>query len=600
MNRADVTERDIIAIGHATFRLVGGELQEYVDTGDVGLEARELMVTRDGKTLLDHVSFPVGGSTLVGVIGPSGAGKSTLVGALTGMRPADSGTVLYDNRDLYRDFAELRHRIGYVPQKDIVHTQLTPRTALRYAAELRFPSDTDKADRAVRVNEVLDELSLTDRADLPAKKLSGGQVKRVNTALELLTRPSLLFLDEPTSGLDPGLDAQVMEQMRDMAHDSGRTIIVVTHSVDNLHTCDRLLVLVPGGKVAYYGPPQDALTYFGQPRWADVFRAFHEQQDRDWAGEFRRSQEHALNVAGPMLPRPPRAQRLDRHESEREAPPPRRGRVRQLRTLTRRYVRLITADRLYLGSIVLAPFILGLFVWLTQVARGLNVGTVTNPNPGAEETLLVLMITACLAGVFNSIREVVKERDIYVRERAAGLSPAAYLASKVLVLGVIAVYQAVVMTVIGTLGHKLPPSGSFLHHWPLLELILATILLEFSSTCLGLLVSTVVSSSDVAMQVLIVPVMIQIVFSGAIFALTGLTMWLSWFVPGSWGMAALASTANLNVLNTMMGVAPDFLWNHTPRVWLSNTGMMLVWSAVYVLAAWSLLLDKPGPRRRRR
>ncbi len=81
---------------------------------------------------------------LLGVIGPSGAGKSTLLGALTGMRPATEGTVLYDGRDLYKNYAELRHRIGLVPQENILHTQLSARRALGYAAELRFPRDTSR------------------------------------------------------------------------------------------------------------------------------------------------------------------------------------------------------------------------------------------------------------------------------------------------------------------------------------------------------------------------------------------------------------------------------------------------------------------------
>jgi ABC transport system ATP-binding/permease protein len=332
--QAEISEEDIIGIGHATFRLAGGELREYVDTGDVSLEARDLTVVLGGKTLVEHVSFPVGGRSLVAVIGPSGAGKSTLLRALSGMRPADTGSVLYDNRDLYRDFAELRHRIGFVPQKDIVHTLLSPRTALGYAAEFRFPSDTRKDERANRVDDVLDQLSLTDRADAPAKELSGGQQKRANVALELLTKPSLLFLDEPTSGLDPGLDAQFMEQMRDLAHeDDGRTIIVVTHSVENLHTCDRLLVLVRGGKVAYYGPPQDALAYFGQSRWADVFRAFEEKSDRDWAGEFRQSREYARRVVSPMIART----RTPRAGRQSLVPPSGRGWGRRLHTLTRRF-----------------------------------------------------------------------------------------------------------------------------------------------------------------------------------------------------------------------------------------------------------------------
>ena len=147
------------------------------------------------------------------------------------------------------------------------------------------------------------ELGLTKHANTRADRLSGGQLKRVNVAQELLTKPSLLFLDEPTSGLDPGLDKSVMEQMRDLAHD-GRTVIVVTHSVANLDTCDRLLVLVPGGKVAFYGPPDEGLAYFGLPGWAEVFQAFEHYPDRDWAAEFVGSPAHAQYVLG-QRPKPP-------------------------------------------------------------------------------------------------------------------------------------------------------------------------------------------------------------------------------------------------------------------------------------------------------
>ena len=95
---APVTENDLIAVGPATFRLVGEELQEFIDTGDISLSARDLTVTLpSGRVLLDHVSFPLGERCLLGVIGPSGAGKSTLLGALTGMAPANGGGVLYDN-----------------------------------------------------------------------------------------------------------------------------------------------------------------------------------------------------------------------------------------------------------------------------------------------------------------------------------------------------------------------------------------------------------------------------------------------------------------------------------------------------------------------
>src|SRR5204862_157048 len=184
-----------------------------------------------------------------------------------------------------------------------------------------------KAERNRRVDEVLAELSLTAHADTRTDRLSGGQQKRVNVALELMTKPSLLFLDEPTSGLDPGLDKSVMEMMSGLAKD-GRTVIVVTHSVANLDICDRLLVLVPGGKVAYFGPPQDGLKHFAKPGWAEVFQSFDAEPGRDWAGEYRRSawyQQYVLSAVdgrGPSAARPPRV-RPARRPRVRPAHPPR-------------------------------------------------------------------------------------------------------------------------------------------------------------------------------------------------------------------------------------------------------------------------------------
>ncbi len=310
VDRAVVEAGDIIGIGHSAFSLVGDVLQEFVDTGEVSLDVQDLEVHvgrsgRGRKTLLDKVSFPVGEKCLLGVVGPSGAGESTLLNALTGLRPADTGTVLYDGRDLYRDFAELRQRIGLVPQDDILHSQLTVRKALGYAAELRFPQAAAKAERQARVSEVIHEPGLEQRVDQPIHSLSGGQRKRVSVALELLTKPSLLFLDEPTSGLDPGMDRSVMHMLRGLA-DDGRTVIVVTHSVLSLEVCDRLLVLAPGGRIAYYGPPDDALAFFGFEEWPEAVEAFENDRDRDWATTYADSPFHRQYIAGasaqPQLP----------------------------------------------------------------------------------------------------------------------------------------------------------------------------------------------------------------------------------------------------------------------------------------------------------
>ncbi|MFC8359873.1 FHA domain-containing protein [Streptomyces griseorubiginosus] len=563
---------DIVGIGHSAFCLVGDTLQEYVDTGEVSLDVQDLTVAVDHgrKTLLDHVSFPVGEKCLLAVVGPSGAGKSTLLNALTGQRPADHGTVLYDGRDLYRDYAELRQRIGLVPQDDILHAQLTVRSALSYAAELRFPQDTAKAERRARVDEVIRELGLEQRAGQPVHSLSGGQRKRVSVALELLTKPSLLFLDEPTSGLDPGMDRSVMHMLRGLA-DDGRTVIVVTHSVLSLDVCDRLLVLAPGGRIAYYGPPEDALPYFGFTQWPEAFEAFERDQDRDWAGDFRLSAfRHQYVTEATAQPRTPRS------EPVIIAPPPRpRSRGAQLGTLIRRYAAALSADRTFLAIMIALPFVMG------AMARALAGSRLTQDT--AMNALLILCVGGVLTGAANAVRELVKERVIYQRERAVGLSRSAYLMSKVVVLGTITVVQAVVLTLVALLGVDLnAPGGEGVLMPPLVEITIAVALLAFTAMMLGLLVSALVRKEEVTMPLLVLLAIVQVVFCGALLKLHGVPglEQLSWLVPSRWALGAMAGTIGLAriVPGDLTG---DPLFKHSAGVWLLNIGMLVVLSALF-------------------
>jgi len=591
---AVVAEQDVIGVGHALLRLDGDTLVEYTDSGDVSFQATDVVVTRSGRRLLDGISFALDERCLLAVVGPSGAGKSTLLGALTGLAPADSGQVSYAGRDLYEGYDELRQRIGLVPQDDILHPQLTVRRALRYAARLRFPADTPSAQRNQRVDEVIDELGLTKQATQRISTLSGGQRKRTSVALELLTRPSLLFLDEPTSGLDPGMDKSVMHTLRGLA-DDGRTVVVVTHSPTQLELCDRLLVLASGGQLAYFGPPSEALRYFGQRDYADMFLLLDREQEINWTERFRNSPEGARYLpatqSGPGRPR----------RANPPAPPPRQQpALAQLWVLCRRYLAVIAADRAYAVFLALLPLVLSLFARLVPGDAGLSMpAKALERGPGGPQQLLLVLVVACaFMGFSASFRELVKERAIFRREQAIGLSLAAYLGSKLVVLGMIVAVQAVLFGLLGTLGQKPPPDPVLLSDGTA-EIIVALVAVTVSIMVLGLLVSALIANVDRGMPLLVLVLMLQLVLCGMLFPLSGRAALeqLSWLVPARWGFAMGAGTAGFP---PQLGAAElDPLWKPSRGVWLLDLTMLATLTAVFLLLTWRRLRRlRPGPKQR--
>ncbi|WP_190124828.1 ABC transporter ATP-binding protein/permease [Streptomyces inusitatus] len=573
---------DIVGVGHSAFRIVGDRLEEFVDTGEISFSARHLTVTVDGgKQILRDVSFGVPEKSLIGVIGPSGSGKSTLLKALTGYRPANQGDVLYDNRSLYKQFAELRQRIGLVPQDDILHKELTVRKALRYAAKLRFPGDTAETEREARIEEVLRELKLDIHKDKKVTSLSGGQRKRVSVALELLTKPSLIFLDEPTSGLDPGMDRDVMQLLRGLA-DDGRTVLVVTHSVAELQLCDKLLVMAPGGAVAYFGPPEEALNFFGYTTWADVFSAFENYRDYDWSGRWRGSQHYQMYAADidAVAPQPVAV------PPQRIRPPKPQSWGAQLWTLMRRYVSVIASDKGFLGLMVILPAVLGLVSVVIPADFGLAAPDdgKSRFNGDAGTIMLILTVGMCFSGAANSVRELIKERVIYERERATGLSRSAYLMSKVIVLGLITAFQGVILCGIGFAPRALPAEGLIMP--PAVELCLVVIALGFTSMMFGLVISSLVRTAEKTMPLLVMFAIVQVVFTGILFKVYG-SLGLeqfAWLMPSRWAIAGVGTTLDLGVLMPPWDPKNpgdlDPLWEHSAGQWGLNVTVLLAMGVI--------------------
>jgi ABC-type multidrug transport system ATPase subunit len=223
----------------------------------------------------------------IAVIGPSGAGKSTLMKSLNGFVPANSGYILMNGVDFYSHFDEFRTVIGYVPQDDIVHTQITVEKALFYSTLLRVP-DMKKDAIYKRIYSILEQLEIEKRAQAKIKVLSGGERKRVNIGVELISDPMLLYMDEPTSGLDYGSIIKIMDLCRELA-DEGRSIFMVTHPLEKFELLDFLCVLTRGGRLACLAPPGEVLNYFGVERFLQIFLQLKKGAPEEWEARFRRS-----------------------------------------------------------------------------------------------------------------------------------------------------------------------------------------------------------------------------------------------------------------------------------------------------------------------
>ncbi|MDN5703040.1 MAG: ATP-binding cassette domain-containing protein [Micrococcales bacterium] len=539
-------------IGGVPFRQTEVGLAEVVRTeGNTSIMVQDLTYTvpdrknpRQRKTLVDDITLEIPDRSLIAVIGPSGAGKSTFLNCMLGDVNPDQGRIEYHGLDMAQFGSALSSQIGMVPQEDVLHRELTAQQVLESTAALRLPEDVDRKSRKARIASVLDALGLTEHARTPVSQLSGGQRKRVSTAMELLTGPRYLFLDEPTSGLDPDMDFEVMDLLRRMAHGEvggadGSTVVVITHSTANLDLADRVLVLAPGGSVAYFGEPAGMMPYFERsqglgPQVREVYKglkddpasaaaAFRHENDDDAPRERVRAQ---TPTAAP-------------HASSR------RG-LFQLSVLLRRQIQLMRTDAMsVLITTVLAPALLALLVLVVPGDHGLTMPESTDSEVNQPQILLIVILLAAVAlGLFPACRTFLDEKRIFLREARTGLGVWPYVGAKTLVTISTSLVQSLilVLAVLALIPNE--PMGAWGPMW--LELWIVTFLLTMTSWLLGFLVSAMVSRSDVAMNVASLLVVVQLIFCGGLFAMDGATDGISRAVPTRWAYAAMGQTGDLN------------------------------------------------------
>lgn len=376
---------DEIRIGPYRLIYTGTELKQFDESNNIRIDALHLKkVGNNHIILLNDISLAIPPRKFVALVGGSGAGKSTLMDALNGLRPAQEGSVLYNGEDYYRNLAAFNTQLGYVPQDDIVHRDLTVEHALYYAARLRLPGDFTREQIQWRIDEVLEDVEMTERRGLLVNKLSGGQRKRVSIALELLANPSIFFLDEPTSGLDPGLDRKMMSLLRRLA-DKGHTIVLVTHATNNINSCDYVCFLAQNGRLAFFGPPNAAKVYFEKTDFAEIYSSLepskeHQNIPEEAEARFRASPEYQQYVATPLREGQMQQARRQPTETvhaavEQNRKTLRRGRGwSQFILLSQRYMELLKND---VGNLLIlllqAPLIAIVLVLLVRSEIGVNI-----------------------------------------------------------------------------------------------------------------------------------------------------------------------------------------------------------------------------------
>lgn len=597
--------KDIIQIGPYQLLVEEQGLSLHEFTEGLRLEARsvtqEVGIGKNRKRILDNVDLAVLPGEFIGLVGSSGSGKTTFLNALSGFRQG-MGQVLVNGESLYEFYDHYRTLIGYLPQDDIIHNDLTVNSALNYSAQLRLPPDTSSKEIEQRIEQVLSDVDLSGQRYQLIKSLSGGQRKRASISVELLANPRLFFLDEPTTGLDPGLEKKMMLSLREMANE-GRTIVLVTHATANIDVCD-LICFLSYGQMVYYGPPADIFTFFGledsTKNYSDIYDLLEDpnpdvgiQRAKEIAEQYRLSEfyqryisDRQLQVPAslfrvgedPQIPSLPSEDGIKK-SSKPEISPPRVSSFRQFSILSRRYFELIRRDKVLLFELTFIMPLIGLLLlvisepnWLignslaeinheltsdlsNALAEGKRTAFYSIVN-NSQTLIFSIALAAVLLGIFASAYEIVKERSIFMRERMVTLRLFPYLASKVVVLGGFAVIQCLLFLLVINLKVDFPGQGILTSGF--LEMLITMIWGAIAALFLGLFISTIAPNANTVIYIILGVLFFQIIFAGALFELPRSFGPLSSSLTLTrWTTEGLGSTIDIEELNELSRIKYD-------------------------------------------
>lgn len=503
-----------------------------VNPEGIALDIKKLNKVVDAKggkkTILDSVDLSIGANEFVAIIGGSGAGKTTLMTAMSGFDTDVTGDVYCNGINLRDNFQTLKNIIGFVPQQDIIYENITLKKMLFYTAKLKMPEDTTKEEIEARIHDVLEMVELLEHQDTYIRRLSGGQKKRASIAVELLANPGLFFLDEPTSGLDPGTEQHLMNTLSRLSKEQEKTIVMVTHTTNNLHLCDKVIIMGYGGKLCYCGSPEGIKDFF---QTDDIVQVY-DMITADTAAWEQRFKQSGINKPNE-----------ESTESQgKEIKPKRASSLNQLSVLVRRYLTLIKNDMERLIMIFIQPILIGLLLALVA-EKGIY-----DKMFETRSILFALMSAGIWMGLFNTIQEIYKERVILKREYMANLKLPIYMLSKYIVQAMVAIVQSVIVVAVFVMVKGAPKCDGVIFGNAVVEMMITIFVTIYVSAGFGLLISACSKNGDRAMSVAPFVLIIQLLFSGILFTLNGATDKISYFTFSRWSMEALGSTNSLNEL----------------------------------------------------
>ena len=510
-----INETDTIFVGLFAFRL-GGPVVDFTRENAISVN-QVTKKFKNGYVGLHPITVNIPTGKLVALMGPSGCGKSTFLKTLTGDQPASSGSVKIFGLDLYQNFENLKQKIGYVPQDDIVHRELTVRKTLFFAAKLRLP-DADDAEINKRSQEVLQALNMTDDPkilDTKVGELSGGQRKRISIAVELISQPLILFLDEPTSPLDPETIDEFLKCLEGLCK-NGTTVVMVTHKPEDLVYADKLIFLGSGGFHVYEGSKDEILTHFSKSNIIKVYSLLKTKEaSKPWYDRWYTTKSRTADSNS--------SQKLNKDKSV--------NLIHQFYWQTARYFNVKVSNTMNMALIFAQPIIIALLLIFVfeNIIEGDEVVKFGNAS-----VLFLMAIAAIWFGVNNAAKEIVSEIPIYRRERMYNLRIGTYLFSKWVVLLFFSLAQLVIFLALLKMKYQedlcyFPKTLGFL------------LFVSSCSIVFGLLLSVMSTTTEEVMSILPIALMPQIILSGILSKITSpFIEGLSYFTFGRWGTEGLA------------------------------------------------------------